>query len=206
MGKPFTAAGKFSKAWWLKLIKEHGAEGGINNLAVHGDTNYPKAKPAIDELFGGRYIDLMLGTRRVLPGEPLQGKQVSYTLTTLGHRYLTEHSDELVEPERVIKAPAKPVRHMVPDMEATPTRSQREAETSLCNTLIPDAEAQAPIVPSPAPDPQPTMEPFVMVGQGGHAPPQWMGGFKEVLAEILIERFADQVSAKDILERMSRQK
>lgn len=57
----FTDLGRFSKAWWIQLVKNHGKDGGISHLRTKASiADYNKAKAAIDTLVQSNCIALEL--------------------------------------------------------------------------------------------------------------------------------------------------
>jgi hypothetical protein len=74
----------------------HGERGGILYLAEKADVNYNSAKGFVDNLVMAYYIQMETAGSG-------DDRKVRYTVTSLGHRYLNQHQDELgvdpAEPE-----------------------------------------------------------------------------------------------------------
>lgn len=100
--------GEINRAYWLKIVKEHGQAGGSSYISKQTGKSYMLVKEALDFLIGQRYVQ-MKG----------KGGRAGYTyeLTSFGHRYLEEHQDELQVDEPLpiwIEAPGDQPRHAVP--------------------------------------------------------------------------------------------
>lgn len=109
----FEETGKYSKAWWIKLVKEHGADGGMAYLRTQAHIpgqEYNKCKEAIDSLVNTAYIQMLKGQQ--VEGHTT-GNSVRYKVTSFGHRYLDEHQDELVEAEPKDELPRTASRPVV---------------------------------------------------------------------------------------------
>lgn len=150
-----------------------------------------------------RYLDPLVIAKYVeMVGKPGRGGGYTYALTTLGHRYLNEHPEELAEedgpePELKFNTPSpKPAA----EVRQVPARSLSPAEVSAAN---PETPRPDPIGSWPPQNP-PELDELEPIGT---PPPQRSPGqepIHEALYELLYERFADHVTARDLVERMKR--
>lgn len=91
--KLFKPAGRFSKVWYLKVFKDNPERRGFSWIRMehNGAPQFQALKQLVGILIDQRYLDIH--------GKP-DGKGSTYhRLTSLGHRYLEEHKDELVSEE-----------------------------------------------------------------------------------------------------------
>lgn len=207
----YTQGGKFSKAWWLLLIKREGVNGGQSHLAdLAGKAPY-QIKPVLDELTMAGYVEMI--------GKGGRGFRPRYRLTSFGHRYLEEHKLEAVgaEPEGTFlptTPPPEPVRHVVP---ATPRFEGPSPKPNPDYGLVRKPQDRAvrggdelpkmddPVVLSVPP----ILLPHVPVTQPApdtETPPPPARSLKDdlrdILAELMIEKFADQVTVRELLDHM----
>lgn len=75
-----------NKAWWINLVKQHGANGGMSYLQQQAHKTYAETKEAVDFILGLGYVQMNR-----------EGTSVRYTVTSFGHRYLNENAEELGE-------------------------------------------------------------------------------------------------------------
>jgi hypothetical protein len=179
-GQSLTTAPK-TRAGWLKFLREHGQEaGGVSNFAAILGTYPIKIKEAVDPLIGAGYVNMV--------GKPGRGGGFKYILTSMGFRYLNENQEELDEEDND-NAQAKP-----------PTRTPeeiREAERPVhpwrASTPVPPSESR-PQASQPETKPPSAKQPAIR--------PDLDPALKDALFDELFERFGDQVSAKQLLDRM----
>lgn len=84
--KLFKVTGKWSKAWYIKMIKENPERRGYTWIRKEGGIGAPQAegiKSIFSLLVHQRYIDPI--------GKPDGHGSTPYKVTSLGHRYLEEH-------------------------------------------------------------------------------------------------------------------
>jgi hypothetical protein len=168
----------------LKFLREHGQDaGGTSNLAKILSIYPIKIKEAVDPLIGAGYVQMV--------GKPGRGGGFKYILTTLGFRYLNENQEELDEEADDADAQAKP-----------PTRTPEEIR-----------DAERPAHPWRASTPVPPSESRLQASQPERKPPsakqpvsspELDPALRHALFDELFERFGDQVSAKQLLERMKK--
>jgi DNA-binding PadR family transcriptional regulator len=99
----FKESGRFSRAWWIKFVKDHGEEGNATTLRLYistksGDSQAAReqVENAITALVGGGYAQV----KEIRTSEVGRVRK-RWTVTSLGHRYLNEHREELIEPDDV---------------------------------------------------------------------------------------------------------
>jgi hypothetical protein len=168
---------EINKAWWIAHVKQYGDGGGIQYLAEKAGTYYAKAKPAIDLLVNLKLIDMQKA-----------GTSVKYTVTTLGHRYLNENRDELEDAE-VVAPP-----------QDEPEPMQPVAVTHHQSSTAPVEKSRVPI--SYAFPSTQTNLPAPAAGGVLVQAPADQQTLKDALYDIMYERFADQVTAKELLDRL----
>lgn len=195
----FKPTGKGSRGWWLKLIKKHGSDGGITYLATTGGTTYAVAKPAVDALIASRQVHM----------HP-RGKRYVYELTTLGHRYLSEHLDEagefLGEAAEVIpdaEGPGvDPVRHMVPESApaytGAPEKPLRNPIGIVKRTAPPeDGTAPENVQAEPGVDEEKSQAIDKKLNRYN-----LKKELEQVVGEILYEKHPDEITAKELIDRL----
>lgn len=114
----YASQGKRSLAWWLQAVKWFGKDGN-KGVMRGGEVPTHQVKAAMEDLLNRRYISRAGGGK---------GKRdLSYSLTETGGRYLDEHGEELkspVEPEESSRPAVEPksgaaqpnVNHPVPQL------------------------------------------------------------------------------------------
>jgi hypothetical protein len=168
--------GPKSRYWWLRLIKQHGEEG-VGAIGEAASVSSPTARGALDELVAGGYVSQTGGYGT--------GVRPKFYLSSFGHRHINEQQ----VPEDAVRTGTVHTVEHIPD---APMFEIPRAEPELAT--VPEPEEQPDIAPEPV---QPT-QPSRSTHQGSPD----VGAFRQVLSEILVERFADQVTAKDVLERL----
>lgn len=78
--------GEYSKGWWLRLIKTHGA-GGSRAILPESGKSAPQVRELISDLSSAGYVEIR--------GKIGTGFRPTFHLTSFGHRYLEEHRAEL---------------------------------------------------------------------------------------------------------------
>jgi hypothetical protein len=178
--------GQVNKAWWIAHVKEYGSGGGISYLAEKAGTYYAKAKPAIDLLVNLKLIDMQK-----------TGTTVKYVVTSLGHRYLNENRDEL-EAADVVAEPEAKSESMTPVAVAQIPHSEVQPQPQPTGSSL---GGGFPARSKPAEEPpvqRPDMPDAVLV----EAPSDHQA-LKDALYLILYEKFADQVTAKELMDRLN---
>lgn len=178
MSEPkFKAQGRKSKAWWLRLIKSFGHQGGINIFARTGNVAWTDVKKIVPYLINAGYVRAEGNKNRP-----------QYKLTSFGNRYLAEHPGELIEPEQ--ERPGSGESYEVP---RTPENSKndrtpvKDSKTNIVRHSVFD-ESAPPSTPK------------------NKKKGSFRDAFKSVLIEILIERYANQVSAADVMDKLEAKK
>lgn len=189
----FNKNGKLSRAWWLNVIKTHGHEGarGIGRATL---VQSYVIRDAIQQLESTGYIDIA--------GKTGQGFRPTYSLTTLGHRYLNENQAELekaVGLEPVLGAAidlGQEIEKHHNAVDSGKTYGVPVNPTSIFEKPVDNLPVQAVHEPM-----QEIIEPLEDVSPNITL----RDAFREVLCEILIERFGDQVAATEVIERLEAQ-
>jgi hypothetical protein len=206
-------------AAWLEFIKVHGEEaGGVSNFAAILGTYPIKVKQAIDPLVLAGYVTMV--------GKPGPGGY-KYFLTSLGHRYLNENEDELAEEDQAEPPPT------FKEAESEPPRKRPVVPLPHQTVMLPRQTPPPPPADEPEESPFTEQEQQTQarrsedfwsparVAQRSEAQQRRRDREREgaeqsstadrssfdlmdaALYELLYERFADQVSAKDLVERMT---
>jgi DNA-binding PadR family transcriptional regulator len=91
--KVFKPTGRFSKAWYIKIIKDNPERRGYTWIRKEhsGAPQFETLKSAIAVLVHQRFIDTV--------GKTDGNGSVHYQVTSLGHRYLEENKDALIGEE-----------------------------------------------------------------------------------------------------------
>jgi hypothetical protein len=168
-----------TRAAWLRFLKEHGQEsGGVSNFATILDTYPIKVKQAIDPLVLAGYV--------TMTGKPGRGGGFTYSVTSLGHRYLNENPEELTgehaEAATDIEVSAKKEPPAPTPVPASPGSSANGAPQTSIPAMFP------------------TRRPHM--SQHRETRPDLDPALKDALFDELYERFGEQVSAKQLLDRM----
>jgi hypothetical protein len=171
-----------TRAGWLKFVREHGQEtGGVSNFAAILGTYPIKIKEAIDPLVEAHYVQMV--------GKPGRGGSFKYILTTLGFRYLNENQEELDDEA---------------DGDASEDEPAAQAPEVAKDAVRPVHPWRAS-VPVPVSESRPQARPPETKSSSAQQPvirPELDPALKDALFDELFERFGDQVSAKQLLERM----
>lgn len=106
--KLFTVAGRWSKAWYLKMVKDNPERRGftwIRKVYTVGAPQAEKIKSIFAILVDQRYLDPV--------GKPDGHGSTPYKVTSLGHRFLEEHKSDLVTGEiaasKLVKVTSDPL-------------------------------------------------------------------------------------------------
>lgn len=208
MAALFKEQGKYSLAWWIKLVKDNGEHGALSYLRIksglQGD-EYGHAKEVIDHLAMSGYIQLKL-TR---PPSGHGANMRSYVVTSFGHRYLNEHQDELAEAEQTAasnKAETKPKPyevHKVPDQAPQPKKIPQSAPLN-----------PRPATPSPAPELQvekpaaqetpPPKTPAVPLAPSPATPDtaDFRKQLEALAGSVALTKFGDQITARELIDAL----
>jgi len=189
----FKDQGRLSKAWWIQVFKKHGDKGGPAVIRAYSgltkEMDAAQIQAVADELTGMGYL-----ARREGPVNNRNGKRsVRYEVSSFGHRYLEEHKDELTE------KPSAGKRHAVPSIPDRPLASIPRTSESLAREDPAELEVTAP----PTPVIRRTAPPATT--QGVIVPPKpkdFRSEFRRVTIDILLERYADKVTAKEVMDRL----
>jgi hypothetical protein len=191
----FEEQGNFSKAFWLKLVKIYGDKGGIDFMKTQARVSWDRAKWSIDNLTMGGYIKLAAGRPR-------------YELTTLGHRYLNEHPDELkglfleyavipqtdAEPAQEVAAPAS--EQAAPKVHSVPTEPVPK---------LPNPPSNADMsIPRPKPKEQEKVETYPAVARALGVVRYTAADLQGALASYLYDKYADTVTARELIEYLQK--
>jgi hypothetical protein len=217
----YAPQGKQSKAWWIKAIKDVGMEGAVRTTLIEEyDVNGQQVKEALDHLVLGGYI--------VVEGKG--GRDgYRYKLTSLGNRYLNENQDELL-PHRfeVFEPPEKPAPKNTPVPKAPVYTGTPESKSTMGLNLTREkvsADATARAVADPPalsvkiedtmaePNENPTTDMRAYLDEvhqlrkkygisDSSEAPVIKNIIERTTFEILFERYGDQITIKDILERL----
>lgn len=183
--------GKRSMSWWLQTVKWFGQDS-TKGIMRGGEVPTHQVRQALDDLIGRKYVDAS--------GPRGKGWKPKYHLTETGNRYLADNQDELnltsPPPDRQPGA-ADHLTHGVPDMPGDEpltrlpslqdTRPTRPATTTIipATDMAPKAvKPEPPIAPKPA------------------ANGNFKEEFRKALTDILIEKYGDQITAKEVMERL----
>lgn len=108
----YKPSGRGSRAWWLQAIKRHGGTAGVSQLFLlikdDHDTNiaYDDMQNVIDDLESNSLIQ-----RKKIAGN----KKRLYGITSLGHRYLNERREELIQNDEDSSEAESGSYHSVPE-------------------------------------------------------------------------------------------
>jgi hypothetical protein len=219
MMSTFKEDGAGSIAWYLYMIKNMPNQSGVNYLTTYKGVDWVTARQAMTDLINAGYVESF---------GKVGGSRLNHRLTSFGHRYLEEHKQEVggevinpTEPSELrgkkqtvaetpkFDAPTlapKPVdRPIVKPVAAAPVEPAVQAQPA--RTLMKPVYEVSPT--GVAKEMQPTPSNAEKVGKALQELTEsdsFEAKFKELLSEILVERFADQVTAKDILDVMDRGK
>lgn len=202
----YADSGKRSRAWWLQAVKWFGKDG---NKGIMRGAEVPthQVKFAMEDLLDNGFISRTGGGR---------GKRdLAYHLTEAGGRYLDEHNDELEEKPSTTTtaAPGLGVQHSVPHVpefpgarltsppadpataeKPTPDKNiLRHANSGVRTPLnTPENPEKTSKSAAAAPIYDPAIAQRAAFGQA----------FREILIEILLEKYADQVTAAEVMARL----
>lgn len=179
----FKSAGKKSKAWWLRLIKQYGSKGGVNVFAKTGQVGWVEVNEVVAQLVQGGYV--------LATGKSTRKK---YELTSFGHRYLAENPRELPEwqpPSTQTGAAQTGVNHKVPAGPGdVPIRS------------IVAAEEPTPVTPPPAEIVRPAEKPLSAPLNPTQTPvnTDFRAAFQAALTAVLLKKYGHLVTAAEVME------
>lgn len=187
----FNETGRKSRAWWLYMVKRAGNSPGINPIRKAARIDWASANDAIKDLAAGGYLEIGGNVHK------------HYNLTSMGHRYINEHKLELEEfrPESAI---ATEVTHAVPQFPEQVSRVDINSAPPIVFTKKPAKQPNMPSAPPPSAV-EPVKPGLPAPSQGiivTPKPKSFKAEFRRVLVDILLEKYTDQVTAADVMQRL----
>lgn len=193
----FTDKGKYSKHWWLMLVKQN--PGKVKyQIQEQAKVSFQELKEALDALVMQRLISMH--------EQGTSAKVYTYELTTLGVRYINEHPEE-DDNDRETVPPIKSatVKEEPPTYHPVPTAPKFSGPPEK-KTAYPKAiatESSTPSLPETSPAPTPiTPNTKKASTMAGVLVTPLKTAAKKVLADILYEKFGDEITAKELIERL----
>lgn len=179
----FAERGQGSKAWWLNLVRYHGASGlGLMATGAHmrDGGKYEEFKLVIDRLEEMGYI-AQYQLQVVRRGK----KPTCYKLTEKGARYLKKHRSDLKPSYTQNKSISKSRYHEVPEID----RSALPAVAPIDEDIL--RMENRP--PAEEPEPQ---EPARQV---------FRKQLEALVMKVSLDKYGDQVTARDLLEALDQE-
>jgi len=213
--KIFRYSGVGSKAWYISRIKI-GQDGRTGFTYLRGDSvsdgkalSFDEIKSAMSQLVAAGYVK-----RHSKPDAPRSDK---YEVTSFGHRYLEEHKSELeIKPEpKITGAAPTGVEHHVPQIPpfkpSIPAAPENDPEPPRPVSSSPrinkeqgsdepriNKDPESGLKNETQPETSPPAAGVMIVPKATPAP--FMEQLKTIAGELALEKFADQITVKDLLD------
>lgn len=213
----YTDQGKRSKVWWLQAVKMFGEDGVMGIMrGAYIESHVVKAAMVDLEKLG--FIDRIGGGT---------GQKLYFELASDGLAYFDEHQAELEEPPEIPKDDSS-IRHQIvaapvfqgTSMTENPDRTSTELASinkptpvtsppkvaqsqisddkpKVSNSIDLDGQPEKDIVRPAIHDIRASLNPSSTCVEYGFA-----ASFREILIEILLEKYAHNVTAHEVMERL----